>query len=92
MEEQPVALPQVTVQPVLLQMLEQRPAGAMQNALGLPGRAGGKKHEQRVVERKALPGAIVGRAAAFHEVGKPMDWTRHPVWSRPVVERDNGLQ
>ncbi len=48
--EEAVAGAQIGVQPLLLQVLEQRAAGAVHDALGRAGRAGGVEHVERVIE------------------------------------------
>ena len=43
---------------MFLEMLEQRAAGAVNDALGHTGRAGRIQDVQRVIERKALEGEV----------------------------------
>ena len=67
--EHPIALVHVAVQPVLLQMLQQRAAGAMDDAFGFAGGAGREQDEQRVAERQPRephrPGGV-GREERVH--------------------------
>ena len=55
MEEQFVATTEISVQDVLLQMLKERAARAVKNALRRAGCAGCKQDEQRMVKRVAGP-------------------------------------
>ncbi len=49
---------------MLLQVLQQRTAGAMHDAFGHAGRAGGEQDEQRVLEGQALEGDVLASKAA----------------------------
>ena len=83
-EEQLVAGPQIAVEEVLLQVLEQRPAGAVDDALRPARGPRGEKNEQRMVERIALPRPFVGGRP-----GGPMDGHRQIRWERAVVHDDD---
>ena len=52
------------MQPVLLQVLQQRAAGAVHDAFGNAGRAGGKQDVDRVIERQPLERQRLRREAA----------------------------
>ncbi len=56
--EESIARLEIDVQSVLLQMLEQRAARAMDDALGFPRRAGGIHNVKWVVEGHALEGDL----------------------------------
>ena len=58
--EEAVARVEIDVQAVLLQVLQQRAPGAVNDALGRPGRAGGIQDVQRVIERKRLEPIDIG--------------------------------
>ena len=62
--EHPVALADIGVQAMLLQVRQQRAARAVDDAFRLPGGAGGIEDEERAVERPAVPGDRAGREAA----------------------------
>jgi hypothetical protein len=64
--EEAIAGPEVDVEAVLLQVLEQRPARAVHDALGRAGGARRVEDVERVVEGQTLPGDGVGRVAGEH--------------------------
>ncbi len=70
--EEPVVAPQVVVEPVLLEQLDQHAAGAVHDALGQAGRSRRVEHERRRVERGALEDGVAGVAGTQRaEVDRP---------------------
>ena len=83
-EEELFARPQVAVQNVLLHVLEQSPARAVDDALRPARRPRGEQHEQRMIERIALPLPLVGGRSSG-----PVDGHRQIRWERAVVHDDD---
>ena len=62
--EQNVFHPHIRVQQVLLAVLQQRPARAVNHAFRRAGRPRGKKYVERMVERKLRVADFIGGAVA----------------------------
>ena len=93
LEEERVARAEVAVQAVLLQVLDQGAASAMDDALWRPGGARGEEDEERVVEGKALPTIGQGpRGWVGGELGEAVDGKLDGVRGRRAVQRHQRLQ
>ena len=93
--EQPVARLDVAVQLVLLQVLQQRAAGAVHDALGHAGRARGIQDVERMVERQLREVDLAARAIGRDEIVQRARALRHAPTgrgrSRDVGHDDDAL-
>ena len=82
MEEQLVRGTEIDVKPVLLDVLEQRPPGAVDDALRASRRPRGEEDEERVVEGEALEARLAVRLGVGQRFDRKLEACRP--W--PVVE------